>query len=156
MIQNKISNHFLIIGLLFSLLVMGAPSCKKTTDHAMEGEFYFVNSTSHQITFSTGFEKYNLAAKATGPIFTVSDIGDKEITASSFYTPFIKEQAYNIPQQPIIIRFDNQKCTSINGNSGAHNILDISSYNNEKIGERKYRFTYTFTEEDYNRATLCK
>ncbi|WP_316795091.1 hypothetical protein [Pedobacter agri] len=107
----------------------------------MEGEFYFINNTSHQIGFSTGFEKYNLAPNATSTVFMISDISDKSTSEDSFYAPFLKEKAYKVPAEPIIINFDNNRCIIIRYMLGNHNPLNINSYSSEKFTERKYKFT---------------
>lgn len=148
--------RFLTIGLIISALFTGATSCNKTRDYAMEGQFYFVNSSSHSITFSAGFEQYNLEANSTSKPFMITDISDREIPAGSYHPPFSKESAFKIPIEPIGIKFDNSRCITLLDDSGTHNILNIASYSSEKLGERKYKFVYTFTESDYNRAVSCK
>ncbi|KLT63872.1 hypothetical protein AB669_19240 [Pedobacter sp. BMA] len=136
--------------------MVSVSGCSKTTDKAMEGEFYFVNNTAHHISFSSGFEKYNLAPNSISPAFIVSDISDKSITEPSFYAPFLKENAYKLPAEPIIMRFENSKCVVIRNMLGNRNPLNINSYSSERLTERKFKFTYTFTESDYIEAPACQ
>jgi hypothetical protein len=154
MLLNNILTRYSTIGLI-SFLLGSIAACNKTTDQTMEGEFYFVNNTAHQINFNAGFEKYNLAPNGRSNAFIISDISDKSISEDSFYVPFLKEKAYKIPAEPIIIKFDNNRCIIIRDMLGNHNPLNTTSYSSERISERKYKFTYTFTEADYAAAVAC-
>ncbi|RZJ75283.1 MAG: hypothetical protein EOO45_06110 [Flavobacterium sp.] len=154
MIRDNVLTRYLTIGLI-SFLLGSVAACNKKTDQAMEGEFYFINNTSRQISFSAGFEKYNLAPNERSTVFKVSDISDKSISEDSFYVPFLKEESYKLPNEPIIINFGNNRCLIVHDMLGNRNPLNIKSYSSERLAERKFKFTYTFTEADYSAAPAC-
>lgn len=153
-LRNTILTRYLTISLI-SFLFGSIAACNKKTDQVMEGEFYFINNTARKITFSAGFEKYNLAPNARSTVFIISDISDKAISEDSFYVPFLKEESYKVPLEPIIINFGNNKCIIMREMLGNRNPLNIKSYFRERLSERKYKFTYTFTEADYSAAPVC-
>ncbi len=121
----------------------------------MEGEFYFVNKTNHHVTFSSGFEKYSLSPQSSSAAMMTHELSDKVVSASDYYSPLIDDKARKSPNQPIVIKFDHMKCIVIKDDKGENNPLNIGSYIAERKDDRKYRFTFTFTEADYNRATNC-
>ncbi len=150
-IQSNTLVNFSIIGLLISLLVLNS-SCNKIREYAEFGVFNFVNQTKYKITFSTKasptvYEKFSILPNSTTTIEDTQD-GVKEVNSSTFHSPLIGF----VP--PIVVKFDNIKCLEITSVS-EHTPLDIKNYVAEKLGERKYKFTYTFTDADYNRATTC-
>lgn len=149
-LQKTTWTHYLIIGLLISLFGL-SNSCKKTRDYAQDGEFNFVNQTNHYISYQKGFEKYNLAPQATVIINQVQDAPGKNVDVNTYSNPFTKEYSYT---EPFVIKYNDNRCLTIT-RSSEHTPLDIKNYNAEKLGERKYKFTYTFTEADYNRAVTC-
>ncbi|BDX39108.1 hypothetical protein CYCD_24630 [Tenuifilaceae bacterium CYCD] len=57
----------------------------------------------------------------------------------------------------VYLTFDNTKRIIYRSNdSSDKGILDINSYEEKKIDEHNYEFTYTITEDDYNNAVLIK
>jgi hypothetical protein len=145
--QRKIIKSIAFV-LLFTQLGCG----KKLIDHAKIGEFVFINQTSYAITYEVKIGKYNILPHSTT---TVIDTQDSGITAEAndYSSPFNEE--YMVASiDPLVVRFDQTKCWMVNRNSD-HSLLNIKSYVAEKLGDRKFKFTYTFTEADYNRATIC-
>ena len=145
--------RFLTIGLIANVLML-VNGCI-TRDYGMEGEFYFVNKTNYNIVFSPGFEKYNLQPHTVSTVFRTSDLSGKVVEPSSFASPLYKENVPMPPKQTIVIKFDGKRCMVIKDEKGENNPLNINSYTAEKLGERKYKFTYTFTDADYERAVAC-
>ncbi|QPH39817.1 hypothetical protein [Pedobacter endophyticus] len=144
--RHLIWMHFLLIGISAMLNV----GCGKV-DYIKEADFYFTNNTDHSITYKQGFEKYNLKPNST-IVINKTQSSSKDVN-SSYDVPFFDE---NGSIDPFFIKFDNTKCL-LNTPDTPHSLLNINSYQNDgKIGERKYQFTYTFTEEDYERAIDCK
>lgn len=131
---------------------------KKIDEPARFGEFYFVNETDHSITFDfnpvgskkTFMEKYTVAARSTTLVKQTQD-SKKTVTALDFNTPFSIEYGFS---DPLTVKFDNNKCLNQTVNSD-HSALDIKNYAAEKLGERRYKFTITFTEADFNRSLSC-
>lgn len=140
--------RFITFGLISSLVVMGA-SCKKNTSWIMQGDFYFVNETNHQITYAiSGFEKFNIAPKSFILIKDMQD-GREDVKPSYYHSPLIDEGVKN----SFVVKFDNNKC--LETFNSKHSPLNIENYTNEKTGKRTYKFTYTFTQADYNDAINC-
>lgn len=145
-VQNTIWMRFLVLG-VFSLLLVGF-SCKRIEREA-DGEFIFINSTNHTVSFFTPHaNSFTLLGLKTHLIKQVQPVG-KKIVAEAFVTPFNNNNS-------LVIQFDGNRClTMTNANSSDNSLLNISNYTAEKINNRTYKFTYTFTEADYNRATTC-
>ena len=139
--------RYLQLGSIISLVAI-LFSCDKIGDPVRDGEFYFINQTNHTITYNNLFEEYNLAPKATILIKQTQDVIGK-FNVNDYFSPFLMRT-----KEPIIIKFNADKCLQATMTS-ENSILDIKSYNAEKINKYTYKFTYTFTEADYNRAVTC-
>ena len=143
-IQSKIWMLFLVLG-VFSLFFFGF-SCKKI-NREKSLEFIYINSTNHTINFFTPhFNSFNLLGLKTHLIEQVQVAG-KKIGFETFRTPFTNSNS-------LVLQFDGNKCLTMT-NSSDHSMLNMSNYTEEKIDDMTYRFTYTFTEADYNRAVAC-
>ena len=55
----------------------------------------------------------------------------------------------------IIIKFNDVKCLINVKENDRNSIRDIKNFVAERINNNTYKFTYTFTEADYNRASTC-
>jgi len=151
----------LIIGILISFPIL---SCNKISEPVSDGHFYFVNKTNKDITFdfesgrsnNDVLKKYAIAPNATTLVRQWQETSET-ITASSFRSPFVYEfGGYGfVNPMPLTIKFGNDRCLIVGWDS-ENTPLDIKNYVAEKTGKRAYKFTYTFTEEDYNRATVCQ
>ena len=142
--QNNIWMRFLSLGIIISFVLL-TNSCQKV-NHGQFAEFHFENKTNHAITYNSGFEKYNVAAMST-TIVKESQYAGKNVTAEGYMIPF--------GPNPFIIHFGQLKCIKDHHPDSTHSVLNFKSYIAEKIGDRTYKFTYTFTEADYNRAVAC-
>ena len=143
-IQSKIWMRFLALG-VFSLFFFGF-SCNKI-EREQFGKFIYINSTSHTINFFTPHvNSFKLLGLKTHLIEQVQVAG-KKIGFETFRTPFTNSNS-------LVLVFDGNKCLTIT-NSSDHSMLNMSNYTEEKIDDMTYRFTYTFTEADYQRAVTC-
>ncbi|MBP8067241.1 MAG: hypothetical protein KAY27_01645 [Pedobacter sp.] len=143
-VQNKIWMRFLVLG-VFSLFFFGF-SCRKI-ERVQIGEFIYINSTNHTINFFTPhFNSFNLLGLKTH-VIKESQVAGKKIGLETFRTPFTNSNS-------LVITFDGNKCLTMT-NLSENSLLNISHYSAEKIDAGTYKFTYTFTEADYNRATTC-
>lgn len=140
----------MFLAIIFSISLIS--SCgKKIIDYAdIEGEFYFVNQTSYTIKIVNLQQEFNVITGQKNFIKRYQG-GSKTVNASSYSDPFTYGMAPN--DKKILVKINN-KCENSTPTS-IHSLLNINSYVSEKIGERKYKFTYTFTEADYNRAVTC-
>ena len=143
--QNSIWMRFLALGIIISLTLF-INSCQKV-NHGQFAEFHFVNKTNHTITYNKPFEKYNVAAMST-TIVKESQSAGKNVTAESYHRPFMEFGG-------IVLKFDQDKCIIDHPLDSPNSIINLKNYVAEKIGDRTYKFTYTFTEADYNRAVTC-
>lgn len=145
--QNNMLKHYLTIGFIISLIAI-IGSCKDDY-YDQIGEFYYVNETNYSITYETGLSEFNVAPKST-TVFKEKTRGvGKEAIASN----------YNVPRahygREFTIKFNNVKCLINVKEFDINSVRNIKNFVAEKIGENNYKFTYTFTEADYNRAVTC-
>jgi hypothetical protein len=138
--------RYLQLGITFSVLLLFI-SCKK--EYFRVGHFLFVNKTSYAITYPTLFEEYNILPNSTVLIKQTQD-GIRSLDVSDYFSPFLIRS-----KGPITIKFNGNKCLLYSSSNDIHSILDIKSFEAEKVDKFTYKFTYTFTESDYNRATAC-
>ena len=148
--QNNTWMRYLILGLIISLFGI-LTSCK---DHFFQIniEIQLINETNYQVTFPIGYEKYNVAPKSRIIITESSkSVGKGGTRASDFKSPFFSIN----PNNDFTIKFGPTKCLSNIKIEDLHSIRDIKNFFTETLGENHYKFTYTFTEADYNRAVAC-
>ena len=145
--QNNTWMRYLRLGIIINILILFY-SCNKITEFTQEGDFYFVNETNHRITFDKGLEKFNVLPKSTTLFTDIQDSGGRA-SASNYQSPLMI-----ISRGGLTVRFNDNKCLE-NNYYTEHSILDINNFVAEKISIRKFKFTYTFTEADYNRAVAC-
>ncbi len=150
--QNSTLKHYLIIGLIINFCFL-SNSCDKFKIYAIAGEFRFVNTTSYNITFDqANFQEFNVPANSTTVIYKSqkSSFKVKEAVPSNYRSPFVIPSIDNV-----IVKFGNNKCLIMQANDGINNIRNINNFVAEKISNNNFRFTFTFTEADYNRAVAC-
>jgi len=148
--QNNTWMRYLTLGLIISFFGI-LSSCK---DHFFQIiiEIQIINETNYQVTFPIGYEKYNVAPKSKITIIEASkSVGKGGTQASDFPSPFFSIN----PNNDFTIKFNQIKCLEDIKIDDEHSIRDIKNFVTEKIGENHYKFTYTFTEADYNRAVTC-
>jgi len=140
--QNNIWMRYLLFG-AFSLFIALGFSCKQ--EYTQKGIFVFVNQTNFNI--SAGYEPEKLTLMPNSTVIREKvQVSRKEVNASTFRYPLSIDNMH-------VVKIGD-RCI-INTKDSEHSILDIKTYVAEKIGERTYRFTYTFTEADYSRAVAC-
>jgi len=87
--------------------------------------------------------------QSTTIVKETQDAGGEVVTAEGYRRPFIESRG------SIILKFDQDKCIIDHPLDSPNSIINLKNYVAEKIGDRTYKFTYTFTEADYNRAVAC-
>jgi len=141
--------HFLILGLIISLAAI-LSSCDKDV-YGVVTEHHFINQTNHHITYPIGYEKFNVSPQSTTTIRTNTRVGGKVVE-----TEFHSSPLFILPSSSILtIKFDNSKCLIDVKVDDVHSVRNIKDFSIEKVSENRYKFTYTFTEADYNRAVTC-
>jgi len=151
MVQSNTLKHYLIIGLIINLIIL-LNSCDSDNAYLKVGEYHFVNETNYTITFPAGHERHNIAPKSTTVFLEKFNVrGKSGAELSDFISPFFSVSTTNI----LNIKFDNTKCLLDVKTNDFHSIRNIKEFVPLKIGKDSYKFTYTFTEADYNRAVDC-
>jgi hypothetical protein len=148
--QKTIWMRYLLLG-VFSVSFFGF-SCKKRVDYAQYAEFRYLNSTSKKIVMDYPKKKFAIEANGGEYYFEVKGIGPKTISPDSynFSLPINLTEENRIP---VTIKI-GEKCFTSTERS-EHTLINVNSYQIEKIDEGHYKFTYTFTEADYNLAVNC-
>ena len=140
-------NRYLIIGLIINVILLFS-SCKDDF-YDQYGQFYFVNETNYNITYNLWLEKFNVAPKST-TIYEEKTRGEgKKSETSNFDSP-IKYIGSDLK-----IKFNNVKCLVNIKQEDINSVKEIKNFNAERISNNAFKFTYTFTEADYNRAIIC-
>ena len=147
--RKNIWKRYLTLGLIISLISI-ISSCKDYFYNEI-GEYQFVNETSYSIVYSIGYEKFNIGPKSkiliTQNKKTGGDKGGAKV--SDYKSPLYSQTA------TLNIKFNNLKCLNDVKENDINSVRDIKNFVTEKIGENHFKFTYTFTEADYNRAVNC-
>lgn len=151
-IQNNIWKRYLMLGLIISFgLILN--SCKTQIAYGIKADFRFVNKTGYNITYDQAiFQEFNVSANDI-TIFSESQKTNGEIknaNPSDYRSPFIIPATDNVT-----VKFGSNKCLLMQSKEGINNIRDINNFVSEKLGNNYFKFTYTFTEADYNRAVTC-
>ncbi|WP_412466721.1 hypothetical protein [Pedobacter sp. KLB.chiD] len=149
-IQNSIWMRFSMLG-AFSILALGF-SCKKKTDYAQFAEFHYVNASSKEVKVEYPLKNFTILPSER---FTIkqSDVGPKTISPEVYNDP-LPLYLTGEKRDEIFNRIGT-KCL-ISTRTSQHSLININSYTVEKINDGYYKFTYTFTEEDYDRAVACQ
>lgn len=144
-LQNSTWMPFLMLGLI-SMIVFG---CAKK-EWTRQGEFDIVNATTRTVSITDPNKTYEILPGTTLHISQVQP-SNKDVVPQSYEDPITQEVG---PRQSLTVKIGD-KCLIATKDS-QHSILNIASYQNQKIDERSYKFTYTFTDDDYKRAGDCK
>ena len=147
--QKPTWRHYIFIGIAISLLL--TISCgRKLTDWIQHAEYQYVNQTNYNITFPKGAVNV-IVRPNTITTFKMTFGANEIVTANSFANdgnPFDLTDTYKR------IFFDNLKCLDLSTLT-INNPSNFKNYVAERIDKRTFKFTYTFTEADYNRAVTC-
>lgn len=133
--------RFLLIGTNLILLT-SFEGCKKDIDFRVRSKWVFINETSYEITYKPdGFwNEFNVAPNSSTTIEQESE-GPEQVSVNNF-TPPLKAQ---------YLVFNSTKCILLSA-VGADK---IENYANQKLEERYFEFTFSFTELHYNNSTDC-
>lgn len=142
------------IGVLVSLVSCG----KVRTEYVMNADIVYKNETSHHIRYY----KYDVVNSTKILIFEIppKSAFKEEVREDGGYEIFNIEHYKGIFESfqgngSKLIEYDNVKCLIYNNGEGPTTANYLSSYQRRKINNRHYEFTYTFTEEEAQKATAC-
>ena len=151
--QKNMWKRYLTLGLIISIIALFYSCDKGDYRYTKKSEFKFINATNYSITYPIGYERFNILPNSS--IFFEESIfvGDSKKSAelSDYKSPL--EQ--NSVIQNLTIKFGNTKCLIDVKLLDINSIRNIKNFVAEKLGESNYKFTYTFSEADYNRAVNC-
>lgn len=129
--QKKIWMRFLQLGSLSLLLC----SCEGNIDYIQYATWVYENQALQTIDVQAKvFNSFSLAP-GESYVYEVETAAGEYVTPESYSVPYYANGTTLIVGEKEFLLLENES------------ILDISSYNIEKIKERHYRFTYTFTDE---------
>lgn len=146
-LHNNTWIHYLTLGLIFSLLT--SSSCNKKSEWGREGQFYFVNNSTHKIAFIEKRLKFEIEPSKTFYLQQVQS-SPKVIKPEDYEDPITQEIG---PSLEVTIRIGDKCLKQVK--SDINSILNIKNYKSQKIENYKYKFIYTFTDADYERAVAC-
>ena len=143
MTRKNIWHRYLIIGISISFITLFF-SCEQESDCWVVGEFVFENKTAYTIETPRGIiqPSNKLTIKNEG-------LGPCEVNEKSYISPF---------NGGITITFNKTKCLPFKGGAKAaegEGPVGIKNYKSSKVANLHYRFEYTFSEADYEKAIEC-
>lgn len=130
--------HYLKNGINI-ILILCFYGCQQDIDYTVKSDWTYINTTDYNIKYSpTGlWDDFNVSPNDTTIVHITSE-GPKNINDKSFTPPINAEY----------ILLDEEMYDTIT----IQDILQTSSYEVEKIGERHYKFKYIFRNGDFNDA----
>ncbi|MDO4782936.1 MAG: hypothetical protein Q4A09_06955 [Capnocytophaga felis] len=145
---------FLSIGVLVSFVSCG----KVRTEYVVNADIVYRNETPHHIRYY----KYGVANSVKVLVFEVTpratfkekirQDGGNEILKLEDYEGIFEDFQGNGSN---LVEYDNLKCLIYRKGEGSTTGNYLNSFQIKKINDRHYEFTYTFTEEEAQKATAC-
>jgi len=146
-IQKTTWMLYLFIGLIINCNFL--QSCRKgDVERTQDAIFVYENQTSHLIILERAGTITTFMPN-TVTSFNVTEYAGKETNEFSY-----KRNPFDFYKDDKYVSFDRTKCLDLSILE-TNNPSNLRHYKAEKLSERKYKFTYTFTEADYNRAVNC-
>lgn len=145
MLQKITWRHYLILG-SYILVLNSTLSCKSDIDYVMLGDYIHVNNTDTVININ-GNRSFKINSKQSHIINILGD-GPEVVTEKNYVPPFTF----------VVITYNDTLCDTLTSGPKAglgEGILGIDNYTSEKVADRHYKFTYTFTQADIDKAVLC-
>lgn len=151
---NIIYLLFLSIGVL-----VNTASCGKVrTEYVMNADIIYKNDTPYHIRYYM----YDESSNQKGEIFEIlphssfkkevrSDGGNEVKIPEDYEGIFQDFQGYGSK----LIEYDRTKCLIYHKGEGSTTSNYLNGFQIRKINDRHYEFTYTFTEEEAQKATTC-
>lgn len=136
--------------ILISVLALLISSCIK--DYSTLTEFVIENNSDHAVKASlTNFEAEFY--KSVDTVFTIG-VGSKiSYSYENDGDDTVYEYPFGTSSGPIVIHFDNSVSSTFNkNNESKFNPLKLENYSGGKIKKGYYRYTYTFTNQDFEEA----
>jgi hypothetical protein len=130
------------------MIIFALLQCKGEVDYFVQGTYVYVNSTDSLIDVKSGVYNFKIKPNDSHKIEQGGE-GSEDVSAQNYVPPMISA----------VVKYGNEKCDTLDSGfkvGAGEGITGISNYTSEKISKRHYKFTYTFTNLDYNKARPCK
>jgi hypothetical protein len=159
-LQKTIWLHYLLIGISVPFLVAGCG--KKDVEYRMRVELTFINTTDKVISFqmrsgisSSNLESVTITPRTQSKTFTYNVEGvDKKMNPGNCCQDVLIDVYGGRGLEGVsqTLKFNNNLCvTHLNEKS-----VILANYTTERITDRHFRYSYTFTENDFENAEPCK
>ena len=149
--------HNLMIALVIGISLL-LNSCEKI-NYLQHGEYHIVNITNYNITFEKELETCNVIPKGTTIIYDTQESRKNMKPADYLNAADFSNPIDRLKLGTINIKFTKSdgtaKCLLKQTKDSINSILNPDKFISEQIGERTYKFTYYFSNSDYNRAVTC-
>jgi hypothetical protein len=156
--QKLIYQHYLLIGI--SALIFFLNGCVQEIEYGLTMDLLYINQTDETISFSiinsnNQRETVSISPNSESEIFTyfISGVDKKPAIETCCQDPLIDVfggRGTEGNSQVLIIN-DELCVTHLNEKS-----VVISNYLQEKISDRHFRFSYTFTNNDIENKHQCE
>ena len=155
--KHETSKRYLITLLFIGTLLL-INSCKKI-NYLQHGEYHIVNITNYNITFEKELETCNVIPKGTTIIYDTQESRKNMKPADYLNAADFSNPIDRLKLGTINIKYTKSdgtaKCLLKQTKDSINSILNPDKFISEQIGERTYKFTYYFSNSDYNRAVTC-
>lgn len=143
MLQKTIWMRYFTLGISMIFITLFT-QCKKHQDYLVKGTYVYVNRTNYLIEIKRGVDLFTLNPNESHTIEQIGE-GPKDVTEKDYIPRF---------QGGEIIVYDNEMCDTLL--ISKEGFTGIENYLSQKLGDRNYKFKYTFTQTDYQKAQPCE
>lgn len=133
---------------------MGLSSCQKEIEYRLDTEFIFENQSDKTISFAindpnSSRNEISLLSNTSDIIRLIPSEGTKDPNPNTCCQGLLHSVLDGSDKGSIIIKYDNLKCI-------VEVPANIANYKSEKISERFFRYTFTFTNEVLDHVSDCQ
>lgn len=147
--QKRIWTLLLLIGVLSSVLT----SCTEAdVDKAYYNDMYYVNETNHELYI----EMYQYINESVDTLKYVYFINKGDAFYQEIELNMGARNGEIIYADSCVIKFDNERIASFDyhtNRESAFHLMNHENYTFEEISDNRDKYTYTFTEADFENAT---
>ena len=132
-------------------------SCGRT-EYLAKASFVYKNETDYLISYnrilnSDTSQMFTIAPKSEKVLTFEGGGADKQPTIENCCEGFL-ESTQGI-DAPILVIFENLRCIVYLEGDGSTTTNLLNGYEAEQLTDRSFKFTFTFTEADYQNAVPC-
>ncbi|MFV0290109.1 MAG: hypothetical protein ACK5IJ_04310 [Mangrovibacterium sp.] len=153
--QRNIWMLYLSIGVISCIL----SGCKKQVEYIINADIIYKNETPHTLKYfqyssidNYSFLVFELLPNAEKVFEIRGDGGHENPSGVNDYIGIFEGLQGN---DGVLIQYDGNKCLVYKAGEGSTTENFQQSYESQKINDRYYAFTYTFSNEEYQSAVDC-